>query len=205
MRRYGYAASFRRTPVFLVAAMWAATNPALADDKTITVSGDSVPSDCGAAKSPDLAIELSGSLAGCLAIFAQHFNCRAMNGFDFSTELGREEFDGTLDGKSIKFETLYAFNAIWPTGSCPSPAAEAEIAGGCIHYISGEGVQGVIRFYDIIPTVGKGATNFFYEGVLTVSDDGTAAIAPVVPPSYDVAMAGTARPEGNLRLPSSSC
>jgi hypothetical protein len=44
---------------------------------------------------------------------------------------------------------------------------EKETAGGCIHYISGEGVDGVIRFYDIIPTVGKGATNFFYEGVLT--------------------------------------
>lgn len=127
-----------------------------------------------------------------------------MNGFDFSTELGREEFEGTLDGKSIKFDTLYEFTAIWPTGSCPSPAHEAEIAGGCIHHVSGEGIQGVIRFYDVIPTVGQGATNFFYEGVLTVSDDATAAIATVVPPLYDVAVAETALPRGNAGL-SASC
>jgi hypothetical protein len=189
-----------------IAAMMAgaSANPALADDRTMTVSGNSVPSECGAPKSPTFAIELSGNLEGCLAIFVQHFNCRAMNGFDFSTELGREEFEGTLDGKSITFDTLYEFTAIWPTGSCPSPAHEAEIAGGCVHHVSGEGIQGVIRFYDVIPTVGQGATNFFYEGVLTVSDDATAAIAPVLPSHRDVAVAEPARSLRSVGL-SGSC
>lgn len=192
-------------PIFLAAALLVGANPVLAADTTITVSGDSVPSDCGAAKSPSAATELTGNLEGCLAIFVQHFNCRAMNGFDFSTELGREEFEGTLDGKPIKFDTQYVFTALWPTGSCPAPAVEAEIAGGCVHYLSGEGVQGVIRFYDIIPTVGKGASNFFYEGVVTVSDSTAAAITPVAPPSYDVAATETVRPMGNTPPPWSSC
>jgi hypothetical protein len=94
MRDHRNAMSFRRIPVVLVAALLVGANPALAADRTISVSGDSVPSDCGAAKSPSSAVELSGSLVGCLAIFVQHFNCHAMNGFDFSTELGREEFEG---------------------------------------------------------------------------------------------------------------
>jgi hypothetical protein len=205
MRDHRNAKSFRRIPVVLVAALFVGANPALAADRTIAVSGDSVPSDCGAAKSPSSAVELSGSLVGCLAIFVQHFNCHAMNGFDFSTELGREEFEGTLDGQSIIFNTLYTFNAIWPSGSCPSPAIEAEVAGGCVHYVSGEGVSGVIRFYDIIPVVGKGATNFLYEGVLTVSDGGAAAIDPVVPPSLDLASTDTALPKGSLRPATSSC
>jgi hypothetical protein len=205
MRLHRNVTSFCRMPIFLVAAGLAGANPALAVDKTMTVSGDSVPSECGAAKSADSGTELTGNLEGCLAIFVQHFNCRAMNGFDFSTELGREEFEGTLDGKPIKFDTQYVFTALWPTGSCPAPALEAEIAGGCVHYLSGEGVQGVIRFYDIIPTVGKGATNFLYEGVLTVSDAPTAAIAPIAPRSYDVAAAETAVPDASPRVPASLC
>jgi hypothetical protein len=104
-----------------------------------------------------------------------------------SIELGREEFEGTLNGKSIKFGTIYTFEAIWPAGSCPTPPPEAEIAGGCDHYVSGEGVSGLIKFYDVIPTVGKGATNFLYEGTLTVADGGNAAIEPVVKPTLEVA------------------
>ena len=180
-------------------------NLALAAETTIRVSGDSVPSECGAAKSPSMSTELSGSLVGCLAIFAEHFNCSEMNGFAFSRELGREEFEGTLDGKPIAFNTIYTFDALWPQGSCPAPAVESEIAGGCTHYASGDGVQGVIRFYDVIPTVGQGATNFPYEGTLTVSDSGSAAITPVLPPSYDVAVAEpTPAPKG-LRSAVSSC
>jgi hypothetical protein len=110
-----------------------------------------------------------------------------MTGFAFSRELGREEFEGTLDGRAIKFDTTYTFDAIWPTGSCPAPTPESEVAGGCTHYVSGEGVDGIIRFYDIIPTVGKGATNFLYEGVLTVSDQTSVAATPVVAPRVDVA------------------
>ena len=147
-------------------AMLPSANASLADGKTFAVSGDSVPSDCGAPKKADLAIELHGSLTGCLAIFVQHLNCRELNGFAFSTELGREEFEGKIDGAPIKFDTQYTFTATWPAGSCPEPAAEKEITGGCIHYVSGEDVAGLIRFHDVIPTVGKGAANFFYEGVL---------------------------------------
>lgn len=181
--------SFRRIPVFAVAALLAVANPALAAETTITVSGDSLPSECGAAKSANFAIMLSGSLEGCLATFVQSFNCHVGNGFDFSTELGREEFEGTLDGKPTTFGTVYTFSAVWPSGSCPEPKLEAEIAGGCTHYISGATVSGVIRFYDVIPVVGKGATNFFYEGTLTVSDGGSAAIEPVVEPTLELASA----------------
>jgi hypothetical protein len=67
-------------------------------------------------------------------------------------------------------------------------------------------VSGVIRFYDIIPVVGKGATNFLYEGVLTVSDGGAAAIDQVVPPSLELAAAAaTALPQPGLRPATSSC
>jgi hypothetical protein len=176
-----------RLTVLLVAALLTGTNPALAAERTVTVSGDSVPSNCGAAKSPTASTDLTGSLVGCLAIFTQHFNCHEMTGFAFSRELGREEFEGTLDGRAIKFDTTYTFDAIWPTGSCPAPTPESEVAGGCTHYVSGEGVDGIIRFYDIIPTVGKGATNFLYEGVLTVSDQTSVAATPVVAPRVDVA------------------
>ena len=176
-------------PALLVAAILTATSPALAAETTVTVSGDSVNSDCGAAKSADLASMLTGSLEGCLATFVQSVNCHTGNGFDFSTEIGREEFEGTLDGKPITFGTVYTFSAVWPSGSCPEPAVETEIAGGCTHWVSGPMVSGVIRFYDIIPTVGKGATNFFYEGTLSVSDNGSAAIEPVVKPTVQLAAA----------------
>lgn len=171
MRRDSNVTSWRRV-TFLIATFFAlvmlgSANTALADAKTIAVSGDSVLSDCGAPKKADLALELSGNLTGCLAIFVQHLKCRELNGFALSTELGREEFEGKLDGEPIKFDTHYTFTATWPAGSCPEPAPEKETTGGCIHYVAGEDVGGQIRFHDVIPTVGKGATNFFYEGVLT--------------------------------------
>ena len=156
----------RRIATCIALVIVASAHAALADGKTIAVSGDSVLSDCAASKKADYGLELSGSLAGCWAIFVQHFKCRELNGFALSTELGREEFDGKLDGEPIKFDTQYTFTATWPSGSCPEPAPEKEITGGCIHYISGEDVGGVMNFHDVIPTVGKGATNFFYEGVL---------------------------------------
>ena len=167
MRRDSNLTSLRRVTTFFAAAMLASANVALADGKTIAVSGDSVPSDCGAAKKADLAIELNGNLTGCLATFVQHVNCRELNGFAFSTELGREEFEGKLDGEPIKFDTQYTFTATWPAGSCPKPDPVQEITGGCIHYISGENVVGLIRFHDVMPIVGKGGTHFFYEGSLT--------------------------------------
>lgn len=168
MRGDSNPTSLRRIAAFFVAAILAIPNAALADGKTIAVSGDSIPSDCGAAKKADVSTELTtGNLIGCLAAFVQHVNCRELNGYAFSTELGREEFEGKLDGEPIKFDTIYTFNATWPAGSCPKPAVEQEITGGCVHYISGENVQGLIRFYDVMPIVGKGGTHFFYEGSLT--------------------------------------
>ena len=171
MRRDSNLTSWRRvwflTATFFASGMLASANAALADGMTIAVSGNSVPSDCAAPKKADLGLELSGNLTGCLAAFVQHLTCRELNGFALSTELGREEFEGKLDGEPIKFDTQYAFTATWPAGSCPEPAPEKEITGGCIHYVAGEDVGGLIRFHDVMPTVGKGATNFFYEGVLT--------------------------------------
>ena len=158
----------RRITALFAAAMLASANGALADGKTIAVSGDSFPSDCGAAKNADLATELTGNLTGCMAAFVEHVNCRELNGFAFSTELGREEFEGTLDGEPIKFDTLYTFEATWPSGSCPEPDLKEEITGGCVHYISGENAVGTVRFYDVMPVVGKGGTHFFYEGSITL-------------------------------------
>ena len=139
--------------------------PVLAVPTAITVSGDSTPSDCGAAKFPAYSLQLTGSLSGCWAVFVTHFNCQEMNGFALYTELGREEFEGTLDGKETRFDTQYSFTGYFPQGSCPEPKAEQEIVGGCIHNITGEGLVGVIRFQDVMQ--GAGAPHYFYEGQLT--------------------------------------
>lgn len=167
MRRDSHITSLRRVTPVLAAAMLASINPALADGKTIAISGDSVPSDCGAPKQADIAQELTGSLAGCLAVFIRHTNCREVNGFALYTELGREEFEGKLNGKPIKFDTQYTAILTFPTGSCPITDFVPEITGGCIHYVSGEDVGGVFNLYDVVPIVGQGATHFFYNGVLT--------------------------------------
>jgi hypothetical protein len=159
--------SLRRVTGFFAAAMLASVNPALADGKTIAISGDSVPSDCAAPNKADLGLELTGSLTGCLAIFIQHTNCREDNGFALYTELGREEFEGKLNGKPIKFDTQYTAIVTFPTGSCPITDFVAEITGGCIHYISGKDVGGVFNLYDVMPIVGQGSTHAFYDGVLT--------------------------------------
>lgn len=169
MKRVGTnLAMMQRSAALFAAAMLAGAGPAAADGLTTVVSGDSFPSECGKAKQPSFSTELTGDLTGCMAIFVEHLNCREMNGFAFTTELGREEFEGELKGEPIKFDTQYAFEATWPTGSCPEPAVEQEITGGCVHRISGDGVVGLIRFYDVMPVVGKGGTHFFYEGSLTL-------------------------------------
>ena len=172
MKRDSNVTSWGRVRPLVAAALPLAillcANAALADGRTVAVSGDSVLSDCAAPKKADYGLELKGSLTGCWGTFVQHLKCRELNGFALSTELGREEFEGKLDGEPIKFDTQYVFTATWPAGSCPEPAPEKEVTGGCIHYISGENVGGLMRFHDVIPTVGKGATHFFYEGVLTL-------------------------------------
>lgn len=149
----------------ILAGSLSAAGPVFAGSTTIGVSGDSKPSECGSAKKATYSLELSGSLTGCWAVFVTHFNCEEMNGFALYTELGREEFAGESDGKDLAFDTQYTFNGIFPTGSCPEPAAEKEIVGGCIHYISGKGLVGVMRFYDVMQ--GNGAPHYFYEGTLS--------------------------------------
>jgi hypothetical protein len=162
-------ASSRRVTAYLASVMLASASPALADGKTTAISGDSLPSSCGASKKADSALELNGNLTGCLAIFIQHTNCRELNGFAFYTELGREEFEGTLDGKAVKFDTQYTANLTFPKGSCPISDFAGEITGGCIHYVSGRNIEGVFNLYDVMPIVGQGPTHFFYVGTLTRS------------------------------------
>ncbi|MFO0990685.1 MAG: hypothetical protein U1E67_01975 [Hyphomicrobiales bacterium] len=145
----------------------AGASPSFSAGTVVAVSGDSKPSDCGAAKKASYSMEMKGSLSGCWSAFVSHFNCQEMNGFALYTEIGREEFSGTLDGKDAKFDTQYTFNGVFPSGSCPAPAAEKEIAGGCIHYISGDGLVGVMRFYDVM--YGEGAPHYLYEGTLAKS------------------------------------
>ena len=76
----------------------AGAGPSLSAGTSVTVSGDSKPSDCGSAKKPTYSMELSGSLTGCWSTFVSRFNCQEMNGFALYTELGREEFEGKVDG-----------------------------------------------------------------------------------------------------------
>jgi hypothetical protein len=161
--------SLHRVTAFFAAAMLASLNPAFAaDGKTTEISGDAVTSDCAAAKSASFGQDLTGNLTGCLAVFIRHTNCRELNGFALYTELGREEFEGKLNGKPIKFDTQYTAVLTFPTGSCPiSSEFSKEITGGCIHYVSGEDFSGVFNLYDVIPVVGEGATHNFYDGVLT--------------------------------------
>ena len=165
--RSGALAYFCMAIVLTVAGAVAGAGPSFSAGTSVTNSGDSKPSDCGAAKKASYAMEMSGSLTGCWSTFVSHYNCQEMNGFALYTEIGREEFAGKAEGKDIKFDTQYTFNGIFPSGSCPTPAAEKEIVGGCIHYISGDGLVGTMRFYDV--TYGNGAPHYFYEGTLTKS------------------------------------
>jgi hypothetical protein len=157
----------RTITALAIAGSLATAGPSFAAGSTTAVSGDSKPSECGAAKKASYALELSGSLNGCWSVFIAHFNCQEMNGFALYTEIGCEEFAGKADGEDITFDTQYTFNGIFPSGSCPEPAAEKEIVGGCIHYITGKGLVGVMRFYGVMH--GNGAPHYYYEGSLSTS------------------------------------
>lgn len=163
--RNGASACLFKTVVLPAAMALAGASPGFAAGTAMSVSGDSKPSECGAAKEADYAIEMSGSLAGCWATFVGHANCQEMNGFALWTEVGREEFEGTLDGQATTFGTAYTFNGLFPSGSCPEPAPEKEIVGACTHYISGDNLVGTLRFHDVM--YGEGAPHYFYEGTLT--------------------------------------
>jgi hypothetical protein len=165
--RSGALTYFCKAVAVTIAVALAGAGPSFSAGTSVTVSGDSKPSQCGAAKKASYSMDLSGSLTGCWSTFIAHFNCQEMNGFALYTEIGREEFAGKQDGQDIKFDTQYTFTAVFPSKSCPEPAAEKEIVGGCIHYISGEGLVGVMRFFDVM--YGDGAPHYFYEGTLTKS------------------------------------
>lgn len=166
MRR-GTFVWFSKAAIATIVGVLVGTGPGFSAGTTVTVSGDSKPSDCGSVNKATYSSELTGSLAGCWSTFVGHFNCQEMNGFSLYTEIGREEFAGKLDGQDIKFDTQYTFSGLFPSGSCPEPAAEKEVVGGCIHYISGDGLVGVMRFYDVM--FGEGAPHYFYEGTLAKS------------------------------------
>jgi hypothetical protein len=157
-------AQISKATVFTIAGILAGAGPSFSASTSVIVSGDSKPSDCGSNNSAAYSNELSGSLAGCWSTFVGHFNCQEMNGFTLYTEIGREEFDGTLDGQDIKFDTQYTFSGVFPSGSCPEPDAKKEVVGGGIHYISADGLVGVIHSYDVM--YGDGAPHYFYEGTL---------------------------------------
>ena len=163
--RSGASTFFYKTILIAAAVALAGTSQSLAAGQTVTVSGDSKPSECGKAKKADFASELTGSLTGCMATFVGRTNCTEGNGYALYTEFGREEFEGKLDGEATKFDTQYTFNAFFPSGSCPKPVPEKEVIGGCIHYISADNLVGVIRFWDVM--YGEGAPHYPYEGTLT--------------------------------------
>lgn len=141
------------------------------------VSGTAVPSDCGG---DAFALELSGDLEGCWAIFPEDFSCEELNGFALYRESGREQFDGTRSGEPGQFITTYTFEAAYAQGFCESFDFLAELAGGCDHHIRGisgsfRGVVGHITFFDIIPGISTngmitpgpaGATDALYVGQL---------------------------------------
>ena len=99
--RSGTFAYFCKAVALTVAGTLAGAGPSFSAGTSITVSGDSKPSDCGSAKKASYSIEMSGSLAGCWATFVSHINCQEMNGFALYTEIGREEFAGKLEGCQV--------------------------------------------------------------------------------------------------------
>lgn len=167
-------------------------NPVLADDDDgdkITVSGNSVFSDCGLPAS-EFALEMTGDLTGCLTIHATSFKCEKLNGFDKYTERGKEHFRGSIKGVGTgTFKTRYVVEGVYAAGFCDlldsDPNAFAmQLAGGCDHKVKGRSgalkdLRGLLKFYDVIPGItaggvgipSLGASNFLYEGDLKLEDD----------------------------------
>ena len=148
------------------------------DGTVITVSGDSVPSDCNNGEGAG-AILLSGDVEGCLTFFPEDFSCDELIGFDRYRESGTESFVGSLNGEAGEFTTTYVLEATYASGFCDAVAAggfpfELQITGGCDHTVTGVsgsfvGVSGLITFFDVIPVPGvSGASNFLYAGELEI-------------------------------------
>ena len=160
---FGY---FYKAVVLSVAAGLVGASPSFSAGTTVAVSGDSKPSECGSAKKATYSTELTGNLTGCWAAFVSHFNCQEINGFALYTEIGREEFEGKLDGQDTKFDTTYTFTGVFPSKSCPEPVAQRK-SSAVASLLSGTRLVGVIRFYDVM--YGEGAPHYFYEGTLSKS------------------------------------
>ena len=175
-----------RTPVMVLAVVAALVGasalPVSADGKKggerITVSGNSVPSDCNDGEGAG-AIALTGDLEGCLTFFPKRFTCDELNGFARYRESGTESFEGTLHGEPGRFSTSYTLEATYESGSCAEFEAGgfpflSQLTGGCDHYVRGRsgafrGASGLITFFDVIPDPGSsGASNFLYAGTLKV-------------------------------------
>lgn len=136
-----------------------------------TVSGTAVASGCGGV----YALELSGDLEGCWAVFPEDFACDELNGFALYKEWGREEFDGTRNGEPGQFVTKYTFEGAYPPGFCSNFDFLGELAGGCDHYIKGRsgsfrGVVGHIQFFDIIPGIQADGNGTITPGITGPTD-----------------------------------
>jgi len=152
------------------------TAQAQAAQEPITISGNSVPSDCSDGRGAG-AIFLSGDIEGCLTFFPTDFVCEELDGFDRYREEGKELFTGTLNGERGKFRTSYTLDATYAPGFCDAVNEgefpfELQLTGGCDHKVRGRtgafaGLKGLITFFDVIPDPGEGgATNFLYAGEL---------------------------------------
>ncbi len=157
--------------VLLLAAV-ASPVDAIRSQRSTTVSGDSVPSDCNDGIGVG-ALALSGDLEGCLTFLDFDFECEELNGFALYSERGRESFEGTANGVEGTFTTRYTLEATYTSGACEEFNAggfpfEQQITGGCDHYIvNGTGAfrdaRGLITFFDVIPEPGvSGASNYLY-------------------------------------------
>ncbi len=146
--------------------------------QTMTISGDSVPSDCNAGQGAG-AIFLEGDVDGCLTFIRASARCESLNGFERYRGAGTGELVCYLDGVPGEFTTTYVLEASYAEGFCDAVDAgefpfELQMTGGCDHTVTGTygaflGVKGLITFFDVIPDPGEsGASNFLYGGYLTV-------------------------------------
>ena len=155
------------------------------NDRTVFVSGNSTYSGCGLEGS-DYALSMTGDLEGCLSVFVEGFECKALDDYDLYSERGREVFVGNLHGKQGRFRTTYTFDGAMAKGFCESFELSLEVAGGCSHKVKGRSgvfkdAEGLIKFFDVIAgvtgnpvtgefTAGTGGNNFLYFGRIHLED-----------------------------------
>lgn len=175
-----------RSATVLIAIALAATmlvggsaSSAGGDKKPVFVSGNATASDCGLPGS-DWAIALTGDLEGCWSAYTQEFKCLELADYDLGIEKGHEIFVGSYKGRQGRLRTTYTVEAAYAKGFCQSLDFTLEVAGGCIHKITGtsgvfDDAKGLIKFLDVITGVtgdpvtgefqaGNGGNNFPYYG-----------------------------------------